>query len=237
MGKQTNINDLVGKIIHADCLDVMRELPDKCVDLVLTDPPYGIFKGKKGSSFRRQKTGVGGGYATKYKNQVTKWDDKPEEAVFKEIKRVSKERIIWGANYFGFPFDNFIIWRKLTISPSFSMAMAEIASVSLGGNGKVFECAPQDPDRFHQTQKPVKLFKWCLNNYSKEGDLILDPFSGSGTTAIACHTLNRRFICIEKEEEYVKLSRERLAQEQCKLDLFRDNDVGEEVEEQEKLFK
>jgi site-specific DNA-methyltransferase (adenine-specific) len=212
--KIMSLDKYINQIICADCLDVLKEMPDKCVDLVLTDPPYGIFKGIKSASFNPIKTGSGGGYASKYKNQVTKWDDKPNPIYFDEINRISNNQIIWGANYFGYPFYNFIIWKKLTITETFSMSMAEIASVSAEGNGKVVEFVPQDPNRFHQTQKPVKLFTWCLANYSKENDLILDPFSGSGTTAIACHRMNRRFICIEKEEKYVNLSRERLRVEQ-----------------------
>jgi site-specific DNA-methyltransferase (adenine-specific) len=74
--------------------------------------------------------------------------------------------------------------------------------------------------RIHPTQKPVPLFQWCLNNYSKEGDLILDCFSGSGTTAVACHNLKRRFICIEKDPEYWEKSVERLEKVQQQLTLF-----------------
>ena len=68
----------------------------------------------------------------------------------------------------------------------------------------------------------MPLFKWCLANYSKPGDLVLDPFAGSGTTALACHALNRRFICIEKEAEYVEVARNRLRDIKSQLDLFRD---------------
>jgi site-specific DNA-methyltransferase (adenine-specific) len=74
--------------------------------------------------------------------------------------------------------------------------------------------------RVHPTQKPLALFEWCLQNYSKEGDLVLDCFSGSGTTAVACHNLKRRFICIEKDVDYYKASVERLERVQEQLELF-----------------
>lgn len=74
--------------------------------------------------------------------------------------------------------------------------------------------------RIHPTQKPLPLFEWCLEKYSKVGDLVLDCFSGSGTTAVACHRLGRRFICIEKDADYYKASLERLEQERRQLRLF-----------------
>lgn len=94
------------------------------------------------------------------------------------------------------------------------MAMAEYAWTSFNDNAKVWEFAPQDPQRFHPTQKPVGLIAKQIELYSKEGDLILDCFSGSGTTAIACHRLGRRFICIEKDKIYYEGSIKRLEEEQ-----------------------
>lgn len=92
--------------------------------------------------------------------------------------------------------------------------MAEYAWTSFNDNAKVWEFAPQDPQRFHPTQKPVALIAKQIELYSKEGDLILDCFSGSGTTAIACHRLRRRFICIEKDKIYYEGSVKRLEEEQ-----------------------
>lgn len=172
-------------------------------------------------------TRTGGTLATKYKKggifdkDITHWDIAPDQSYFEEIFRVSKEQIIWGGNYFNLPPTRcFNIWKKLTISENFSMAMAEYAWVSCNKNAKLWEFAPQDSKRFHPTQKPVKLIEKQLLEYSKEGDLILDPFSGSGTTAIACHRLKRRFICIEKDPEYWAKSVERLKFEQAQLQLF-----------------
>lgn len=87
-------------------------------------------------------------------------------------------------------------------------------------NGMLQENMKHKEIRVHPTQKPLALFEWCLQNYSKEGDLVLDCFSGSGTTAVACHNLKRRFICIEKDYDYWKVSCERLERVQEQLELF-----------------
>lgn len=170
---------------------------------------------------------TGGTWAKKYKaggmfsSEITHWDIAPAEEVFAEIFRVSKNQIIWGGNYFNLPPTRcFNIWEKLTISEKFTMAMAEYAWCSFNANAKVWKFAPQDKARFHPTQKPVALIARQIEEYSKEGDLILDCFSGSGTTAVACHNLNRRFICIEKDPEYHAASVERLKREQAQMRLF-----------------
>ena len=90
------------------------------------------------------------------------------------------------------------------------MAMCEYAWCSFNRNAKWWEFAPQDPERFHPTQKPLALIARQIEEYTEPGALILDPFSGSGTTAVAAHMLGRRFICIEKDEDYWRASVERL---------------------------
>ena len=225
--------DLENKIINADCLDILKQLPDKCVDLVLTDPPYGgggVFGKQKNadasadaSTSTISATRTGGGYFKKYlqggvfenDTDIRHWDVAPSQEVFDEIFRVSKNQIIWGGNYFNLPPTRcFNVWRKLTISEKFTMAMAEYAWTSFNDNAKLWEFAPQDPSRFHPTQKPVALIAKQIELYSKEGQTILDCFSGSGTTAIACHRLGRKFICIEKDKIYYEGSVKRLEEEQ-----------------------
>lgn len=203
-----DVKNLIGKIIHADCMDILREMPDKCVDLVLTDPPYGDGKGGFPNRF-------GGAFEKYGMKKNNSWDIAPENEEFREIFRVSKNQIIWGGNYFGLPPTRcFNVWKKLTISEKFSMAMAEYAWLSFNENAKIFEAAPQDSNRFHPTQKPIPLISWQIEKYSSPGDIILDPFAGSGTTAIAAHRLGRRFICIEKDADYHAASLERLQAEQ-----------------------
>lgn len=223
------IDKYTNKIIHADCMNILKELPDKCIDLVLTDPPYGggceaAMRGrfKKYESkdlIKARRTGEG--WAKKYGSKVRRWDIAPEQEVFEEIFRVSKNQIIWGGNYFTMPPTRcFLVWDKLTISENFSMAMCEYAWTSFNSNAKRFELQPQDKNRFHPTQKPLKLFEWCLRNYSAEGDLILDCFGGSGTAAVAAYNLRRRFICIEKDFEYYSKAAERLAGVMAQQRLF-----------------
>lgn len=147
----------------------------------------------------------------KVQKKIHDWDTAPGAEVFAELFRVSREQIIWGGNYFSLPPTRcFNVWRKLTISEGFTMAMCEYAWCSFNRNAKWWEFAPQDPERFHPTQKPLALIARQIEEYTEPGALILDPFSGSGTTAVAAHMLGRRFICIEKDEDYWRASVERL---------------------------
>lgn len=206
-------------MINADCEAVMAEIGDKEIDLVLTDPPYqGSCNATSGGRFLKyENLNIAGKYGNKIKN----WDFAPKKRVFEEIFRISKEQIIWGGNYFELPATRcFLIWKKLTISEKFSMAMAEYAWTSFNQNAKIYEIAPQDPTRFHPTQKPVDLIGWCLNNYSKENDLIFDAFSGSFTTAIACIRTKRRFIGVELDPVYFEKAVERVETELKQLTLF-----------------
>ena len=228
------------KIYLGDCMDFFRQMPDKSVDLILTDPPYGdagtSFKGSidgrfdglfskygriRGDSHSdcrkydiAKSIRAGGSRSVKYENKISAWDIAPSGEVFSEIFRVSKHQIIWGGNYFKLPPARcFFVWDKKNISESFSMSMCEYAWTSFTGNAKLYRQIPQDSARFHPTQKPVGLIKWCLAQAQKhigESFTVLDPFSGSGTTAIACRELGLDFVCIEKDPEYFRRSVERL---------------------------
>lgn len=167
---------------------------------------------------------TGGTWAAKYTRSgegdtdISYWDVAPSTEVFAEMFRVSKNQLIWGGNYFNLPPTRcFNVWKKLTISENFTMAMAEYCWASFNSNAKIWEYAPQDPARFHPTQKPVALFCRQLEEYTKPGDLVLDCFSGSGTTAIACHKTQRRFICIERDKVYWRKSCERLENERRQM--------------------
>lgn len=206
------INEIKNQIINADCMEILKQLPDKCVDLVLTDPPYGIgnkFKGGTNSKLN------------KFNNIVNKgWDNIPSDEYFNEILRVSKNQIIWDGNYFNLaPTRCFLIWDKM-ISFDFSLAMAEYAWTSFDKLAKIYKMPSEKQFREHPTQKPLKLFEMILRDYSNENDLVLDCFSGSGTTAVACHNLKRRFICIEKDYDYWKASVKRLENAKAQLKLF-----------------
>ena len=210
-------------ILNMDCLDFMREVPDNYFDLCCCDPPYGI--GISGS--------VGGGSHRGKVKECKKcdWDNEiPKKEYFDEIFRISKNQIIFGGNYFIEYLKNtrcMITWYKREGLPDRTFADSELAWTSFDKNSQVYSIRhdgfirdSKEPKEAHPTQKPLKLFQNILSDYSKEGDLILDCFSGSGTTAIACHNLKRNFICIEKDYDYWKASVERLENAQAQQKLF-----------------
>lgn len=226
-----DINELINKITCADCMDILKQLPDKCIDLCCCDPPYGIGISKQGT--------MGNIYENnKYKpTEFTKkdWDLKPpSDDVFAEIMRVSKNQIIWGGQFYPQVLNAskcWIVWDKGMRGLSF--ADCEIAYTSFdcsGYNNKIYEfkwngflqgyTECQRETRIHPCQKPVALLIRIIEDFSKEGDLILDCFSGSGSVALASEITKRRFICIEKDEEYFQKSMERLEQHRKQLTLF-----------------
>lgn len=212
----------------ADCMDGMKQFPDGFFDLAIVDPPYGgganskAMDGKfgnKGSRFERYRQQMsvertGGTWATKYGTHISDWDIAPSREYFEELFRVSKNQIIWGANYFELPPTRcFVVWRKKTISENFTMAMAEYAWTSFNSNAKVFEAMPQgtknDP-RIHPTQKPVKLYEWLLDKYAKDGDKILDTHVGSASSLIACRNKGFAYWGFEIDPLYYEKAKERM---------------------------
>lgn len=207
-----DIKDIENKILNMDCMDILKQLPDKCIDLVLTDPPYNIkrFNRNDGGNSKKIKS-----FGDRDKN----WNDlPPSKEVFDEIFRISKNQIIFGMNNFELPpTEHFIVWDKMQKMPSF--AECELAWSSCSTPAKIIRCR-FEMDKIHPAQKPLKLFEMILRDYSNENDLVLDCFSGSGTTAVACHNLKRRFICIERDVDYYKASVERLENAQSQMRLF-----------------
>ena len=211
----------VNKIYNDDCMNILKQLPDKSIDLVLTDPPYGIgrFGNRVEISNRIDCTA-----------KINKWDKKPSQELFNEIFRVSKNQIIFGANNFTLPeSEYFLVWNKMQTVDNF--ASAELAYTNMKIPAKVFNYSihqvmqdrKKQGGKSHPTEKPVKLMEWCIllaDKFIDKNGIILDCFSGSGTTAVACHNLKRRFICIEKDYDYWKASCERLEREQAQMRLF-----------------
>tara|TARA_Y100001938_G_scaffold146645_1_gene225935 strand:- start:3723 stop:4397 length:675 start_codon:yes stop_codon:yes gene_type:complete len=211
-------------LILDDCMNVMKDYDDNHFDLAIVDPPYGgaVEKGGyKEESFNGHLSGgrskkykthrTGGTWAEKYGTKIKQWDLAPTKEYFNELFRVSKNQIIWGGNYFDLPPNRcFLIWRKLTISEKFTMAMCEYAWASFNKNAKWIEIAPQDKARFHPTQKPVKLYEWLLHNYAEKGQKILDTHLGSGSIAVACHYFGVDLVGIEIDEEYYNKTKERI---------------------------
>ena len=184
----------------------MKQFPDKYFELAIVDPPYRSKAENDGNVQMRN-------YGKKRKEIV---GNKPGKAYFKELFRVSKNQIIWGANNFRLPtYKGFVIWKKRTIPENFTMSMAEMASISegLGTTSKIFECAPQgtkEEPRIHPTQKPVALYEWLLQHYAKPGDKILDTHVGSASSLIACYEMGFDYIGFELDPDYFKAATERL---------------------------
>ena len=229
--------DVKGNMINLynmDCMEAMAKMPDKAYDLAIVDPPYGggaetawtakarSWFGGRFDKYKIEATRSGGTWAEKYGTKVRHWDIAPDEEYFEELTRVSKHQIIWGGNYFALPPTRcFLVWRKLTISEKFTMAMCEYAWTSFNQNAKWIELAPQDKNRFHPTQKPVKLYAWLLKNYARQGDKILDTHLGSGSIAIACHDMGFDLDGYELDKDYYQGAVGRLLkhQRQGMLDL------------------
>lgn len=222
---------------NMDCVEGMKQFPDKYFDLAIVDPPYG--NGSDDYDAKSQRFGgwfdkyfhdgnkkidrTGGGYSAKYGKNINEWDVAPSKDYFTELFRVSKNQIIWGGNYFDLPPTRcFLVWEKLTISENFSMAMAEYAWTSFNDNAKIFKFAPQgnkNSKRFHPTQKPIALYEWILSRYAKDGDTILDTHVGSASSLIACYNTNHKFVGFELDKRYYELSKARLEAEMSQMRL------------------
>lgn len=192
-------------VIEGDCLEVMKTLPDKCIDLVLTDPPYGLGDRLSDGGGKLKNTPM----AVLYRD--TDWvDESPSKEVFDEMFRVSKNQIICGGNYFSLPpTRGFVAWDKKQHMPTLSAV--EYIWTSFDCPAKIASFSSMDLNRVHPTQKPIGLIEWLMAKFTGEGDTILDPFAGSGTTGVACMNLKRNFILIEKEPKYVQICNERLS--------------------------
>lgn len=152
------------------------------------------------------------------------WDNgTPAQEYFEELFRVSKNQIIWGANYYIDklePTKSFVTWVKPQISEKMSFAMSELAWTSHDKTSKVIELFSVEKDRIHPTQKPVALYTWLLNNYAEKGDKILDTHVGSASSLIACHRAGFEFMGFELDEDYFKKASERLEAERNQISLF-----------------
>ena len=207
------------QITNEDNMALMARYPDDHFDLAIVDPPYGL-------DIANMNMGTGNGKKhSKIKNRKWKpknWDSlQPQKEYFNQLFRVSKNQIIWGGNYFELPpCKNFIIWdKKMPVGLSF--ADCEMAWTSFKNAPKIFRRSVflNKQQRIHPTQKPVALYKWILQNYAKEGDLILDTHLGSGSIAIACHHMGFDLIGCELDEEYYKAAHKRFKQQTAQMRL------------------
>jgi len=212
------------KLHLGDCLEYMKSMPDKSVDAVITDPPYGIADVWKGGA------SCGWSVARLATAKRNDWDNKPpDKEVFDNILRVGSKSIIWGGNYFDLPISRgWLIWVKP--ERGFSLSEAELAWTSMQMPMRVWEHRRSDPDREHPTQKPIGLMRWCVENYTNPNDTIFDPFMGSGTTGVAAIQLGRNFIGCEIDPDYFAIAEKRIHEATLQPQLFK-QDKPKETQE------
>ena len=203
------------KITNEDNMQLMARYEDNHFDLAIVDPPYGI-----GANKEKEHNG--------WKSYgVKEWDNEiPKKEYFDELKRVSKNQIVWGGNYmteFLPPKMCWLLWDKG--QRDFSLADGELAWTSFDKAMRIFtmpratamQDAKNNGGKIHATQKPVKLYEWILMNYAKEGDKIIDTHGGSLSLAIACHNLGYDLTACELDKEYYEAGLKRLEQHQSQL--------------------
>ena len=205
---------------NEDCLEAMKEMPDKYFDLAIVDPPYGLERHKRGSLRIDKGDKAASGLL---------WDIKPTPEYFDELFRVSKNQIIWGANNFNLPnTEYFIVWDKQQTVDNF--ASAEYAWTNCKMPAKVFRYSihkvmsdrKEECGKIHPTQKPVALYKWLLTNYAKPGDKILDTHVGSASSLIACHDLGFEYLGFELDKDYYNQATKRLERHKSQMNMFID---------------
>lgn len=218
---------------NMDCMQWMKEFPDKYFDLAIVYPPY--FDGPNNRKFyRRRMSPIG---VQRVYKKIDNWNV-PQKKYFEELIRVSKNQIIWECNYFDYPFGSGrIIWDKCNDKTSFSDC--EIAYCSMINSVRIFrymwngmfqgksisEGTVQQGNkklnekRIHPTQKPIALYEWLLSKYAKSNDIILDTHVGSASSLIACYNTNHNFVGFELDKYYYDLSKQRLEAEMSQMRL------------------
>ena len=201
---EININNI-------DCIEFMKTKPDNYYDLAIVDPPYGIgIDGQKESKCKNPKH-------NRKAHEHKGWDNAtPKKEYFAELERVSKNQIIWGANYFVEHLTKgtkgWIVWDKG--QHGLTMSDCELAYSSFNKPTRVFTfnrgLIAQKGGSIHPTQKPVELYRYLLNEYAEEGNKIFDSHLGSGSIAIACDDLGYDLIACEIDKDYFEKANKRL---------------------------
>ena len=231
-------NTPTSEVYNTDCLAAMREMPDNAFDLAIVDPPYGI-REAAGKNHSR------GGFCKPKLYTKKTWDNTtPSKEFFYQLKRVSKNRIIWGANHFGDmdPSSCWIVWDKNNGGSDF--ADCELAYTSFNTSVRRFLFTwsgmrqgnmKEREQRIHPTQKPIALYKWLLSNYAKHGDRILDTHLGSGSSRIAAYDMGFDFVGYELDAEYFDAMNKRFAAHISRPAMFAPDEMY--MTEQKKLFE
>ena len=205
----------LNSFLNMDCMEGMKEFPDKYFELAIVDPPYGI--GMDGGNV---------GYKGNNNFEKKSWDiSTPTDEYFAELKRVSKNQIIFGGNYFNLPPTRcFIIWDKGEGFYNRTYAEAELAWTSFDSNVRIFKHDPLAKRDYigkcHPCQKPVALYEWLLTKYAVKGDKILDTHVGSASSLIACHNLGFDYVGFELDTDYYNMANDRLERVKSQTTIF-----------------
>ena len=200
---------------NMDCMEGMKEFPDNYFDLAIVDPPYGI----------NINMDMGRRNGEKKKYEKKGWDKKaPNIKYFDELRRVSKNQIIWGANNMINGLNNssgWIFWDK-DITGNVAFSDGELAYTSFAQRLRKVTIRIQTvgDKRIHPTQKPVALYTWLLNNYAKKGDKILDTHVGSASSLIAFHKSGFDYVGFELDKDYYDMATIRLEKEMAQVNMF-----------------
>ena len=204
-------------VYNEDCVEALKRFSDNHFDLAIVDPPYGIGMAK----------GIEVGKWKRKIHTTKDWDDAtPTAEYWEQLFRVSKNQIVWGGNYFIEHLKNtrcFIFWDKKN-GTNF-MSDGELAWTSFDSSVRRYaynhiQDFNKGIDRIHPTQKPIDLYKFCLINYAKEGDLILDTHVGSGSSRLACSELKFSFTGFEIDKDYYEKQEKRFNDFESQLRLF-----------------
>jgi site-specific DNA-methyltransferase (adenine-specific) len=207
-------------------MELLKQTPDKYYELSIVDPPYGLDDKLYRSSYGKNSGGALALYAK------DRWDIAPNKNYFDELKRVSKNQIVWGGNYFTdlLPVNRcWICWNKDNPATNFSSVEFAWTSFDLlpnyfyyawGGLSDGIKGRNKKEKSIHPTQKPVALYRWLLHNYAKPGDRILDTHGGSRSLAIACHQMGFDHVSCELDKDYHEASVKRFKEQTKQLSLL-----------------
>ena len=217
-------------VFNEDCMDVMARYPDKYFDIAIVDPPYGIGAGKK--SFQS-------GTRKSYNHTDKDWDaSTPTDEYWNELFRVSKNQIVWGANYYAdkLPISRgWVYWHKMVLTDNYSQGelawtsfdcVMKFVEYKYQGNYLGFrnsittQSSTKEETRIHPTQKPIALYEWLIKEFANEGDLILDTHLGSGSSRIAAHKAGLSFVGCELDKEYFDAQEKRFKDYVSQLTIF-----------------
>jgi len=201
-----------------DCVTALKRYADNHFDLAIVDPPYGIERFKKPSGTTRFKS------SKLMQEEGLTWDIKPTDEYWNELFRVSKNQIVFGANNFTMPpSEYFLIWDKAQTVDNFATAEYAWVSMGLKKPAKIYRYSihkHNHTDKIHPTQKPIDLYRWILQNYAEEGNLILDTHLGSGSSRLAAFEGGFNFVGFEIDQEYYEKQEKRFNDFKSQLRLF-----------------